>query len=96
MRLQLSQQGALLLPTQLRLDGTFQHRLIRRDVALPCAALETAQLTVSQEPKAINLTLRHVATHHSCSIPRTDVRTVVRTAHQWIEDALNGRLEAAA
>lgn len=96
MRLQLSQQGALLLPTQLRLDGTFQHRLIRRDMALPCAALETAQLTVTQEPKAISLTLRHGPSQHSCSIPRTDVRTVVGSAHQWIEDVLNGRLEAAA
>lgn len=96
MRIQLSQQGALLLPTQLRLDGTFQHRLIRRDMALPCAALDTAQLTISQEPKAISVTLRHGPNLHSCSIPRTDVRTVVGAAERWIDDALNGRLEAAA
>lgn len=96
MRLQLSQHSVLLLPTQLRLDGTFQHRLIRRDMALPCAGLETAQLTISQEPKAVSLTLRHGSQRHSCSIPRTDLRTVVTTAHQWIEDALNGQMEAAA
>lgn len=96
MRLRLTETGALLLHTQLRLDGTFQHRLIRKDIALPCAALETAQLTVSQEPKTIQLTLRHRAARHSISIPRTNVRQVAGTAHQWIEDALNGRLEGAA
>jgi len=96
MRLQLSQQGVLLLPTQLRLDGTFQHRLIRKDIALPCAALETAQLTVSQEPKSIQLTLRHRSALHSISIPRTSLREVLQTAEQWIDDALNGQLEAAA
>lgn len=96
MRLQLSEHGSLLLPNQLRLDGTFQHRLIRRDMSLPCAALETAQLTVSQEPKAINLTLRHGTSCHSCIIPRTSLRAVISTAEQWIDDVLNGRLEAAA
>lgn len=96
MNLHLTQHSVLLLATQLRLDGTFQHRLLRRDIALPCAALETAQLTVSQEPKAIQLTLRHRASLHSCSIPRTSLREVMQTAHRWIEDALNGRLEAAA
>lgn len=96
MRLQLTQHGVLLLATQLRLDGTFTHRLIRRDIALPCAALETAQLTVSQEPKSIQLTLRHRSALHSISIPRTSLREVFQTAEQWIDDALNGQLEAAA
>lgn len=96
MRLQLTQHGVLLLATQLRLDGTFTHRLVRRDIALPCAALETVQLSVSQEPKAVNLALRHRSSMHSISIPRTSLREVMQTAQQWIEDALNGELEAAA
>lgn len=96
MRLQLTQHGVLLLATQLRLDGTFVHQLVRTGTALPCRTLETVQLSVSQEPKAVNLTLRHRSSMHSISIPRTSLREVMQTAQQWIEDALNGELEAAA
>ncbi|SFQ70397.1 hypothetical protein SAMN05216578_102276 [Halopseudomonas formosensis] len=96
MRLQLTQHGVLLLATQLRLDGTFVHQLVRTGTALPCRTLETVQLSVAQEPKAVNLTLRHRSSMHSISIPRTSLREVMQTAQQWIEGALNGELEAAA
>lgn len=78
-----------LLPTQLRLDGTFQHKLV---IIPGWRSEEVTHLTVEQAISDIHLTLRHRAARHSCTIPRTDLSTVVNTAQQWIEDAANGRL----
>lgn len=82
-----------LLPTQLRLDGTFRHSM-----ASPLAPnLHGVDLTIEQSPAAIHLTLRDRSFCHSCTIDRmNDVRTVLSFVQQWIEDAVNGRLEAAA
>lgn len=82
-----------LIPTQLRLTGSFEHRLV---LSPGVRSDEVTHLTIEQSDAAVHLTLRSGASRHSCTIARADIRTVVNTAQQWIEDAVNGRLEAAA
>lgn len=101
MNLHLTETGALLLPSQLQLNGIFEHRLIKRGHAGQLNDIVPFSLHVEQQPQAVALQLRIGSHHHSITLPTSEVRDSERrklaiTVRDWIEDAANGRGERAA
>jgi len=99
--LHLTETGALLLPSQLALNGTFEHRLIQRGHASQLDDIVPFKLHVEQAQGAVALSLRIGSQHHSCTLPTDDRRDGERrrlavTVRNWIEDTANGRVERAA
>lgn len=101
MNLHLTETGALLLPSQLELNGTFEHRLIKRGHAGQLNDIVPLKLTIEQLPKAVALQLRIGSHNHSTVLPTSEIRDSERrklaiTVRDWVEDCANGRLERAA
>lgn len=96
MSLTLSPTGIQLLPCQLALNGTFEHRLITRGLAGQLENIVPFTLHVEQGAHKVHLSLRMGHLHHSDTLPNSNPRRLAITARQWIEDCANGRLERAA
>lgn len=97
MNLSLSKTSIELLPAQLALNGTFEHRLVTRGHAGQLVDIVPVTLEVQQGSHQVHLSLRIGHQHHSSTLPTSNARLIIAlTARNWIEDCANGRLEAAA
>src|SRR5690554_506899 len=94
--LHLTEHGALLLPSQLALNGTFNHRLVRRGYATQILDIVPLALHVDQGQHAIHLTLSVCSARHSWSLAKAEPRKMAEAVRRWIEDCANGRQEEAA
>lgn len=96
MNLTLTNHGAQLLPTQLALNGTFEHRLVTRGLAGQLENIVPVKLQVDQCEHEVHLELRMGHQHHSGTLPKADPRKLAISVQQWIEDCANARVEHAS
>lgn len=96
MNLTLSPTSIELLPAQLALNGTFEHRLVTRGHAGQLVDIVPVTLEVQQGAHQVHLSLRIGHQHHSGTLPNTNPRKLAVTVRNWIEDTANGRTERAA
>ncbi|SDS02493.1 hypothetical protein SAMN05216198_1011 [Halopseudomonas litoralis] len=94
--LYLSEHGTKLLPSQLALNGTFNHRVLRRGHATQIEDIVPLSLLIEQGQYTIHLILHIHGSRHSWSVAKADARKMSVSVQSWIEDCANGRLEGAA
>lgn len=96
MSLYLTDHGALLLPSQIALNGTFNHRLVRRGYTTQIMDIVPLALHIEQGQHAVHMTLSVGGGRHNWSLAKADPRKMAESVRHWIEDCANGRLEGAA
>lgn len=85
-----------LLPSLLRLNGTFDVRLAHSADSNPDLTRQTGRLTVEQAPGSVRLQLDLYGQRHSQTLTGLPLSERVALTRDWIHDCANGRLERAA
>lgn len=84
-----------LLPTHVRLTGSFDIRLVRENADGSTQPL-SATLQVHREPERVRCHLRAGLDFHTQHLPKLPPDELAAKLAEWIEDCANGRLERAA